>query len=38
MISFITLIVSLIILYIVGKEKVVNWFEKIKNIFKLWQK
>lgn len=34
MISFLTLVVSLAILYIVGKEKVVNWIEKIKNIFK----
>lgn len=34
MISFLTLVVSLMILYIVGKEKVINWFEKIKNVFK----
>lgn len=34
MISFLTLIVSLAILYIVGKEKVVNWWNKLKNIFK----
>lgn len=34
MISFLTLVVSLAILYIVGKEKVVNWWDKLKSNFK----